>query len=429
MMVLLLVLLGCAPKAPAPEPTPAPQPPPPEVVLGAASTPQMLRAAANAAYLAGDVERFVQLQERLVAASPHGAVDRHNLACGYALTDRPEDAVRQLGWLVDQGVDLGMQADPDLESLRDREDFQALIDKLEALYPPVHTSTVLARIEVDDLAPEGLAVDEATGRIFVGSMRKGSIHVLTETEPARQFGRIVHEDAPLAALGMKVDAERGRLWVAASAFEVLEDFDPARAGLAGVFGLDLETGEIVESYTIRGAFFNDVALAPDGTLYLSGGPLFRVRPGLDSMPLPVLMGDPLADSNGIVVSPDGQTLYVGTVPGILRLDTTTWTGGLLESPASLRSFDGLYLGEGYLAGIQFTGGPWQAVKLVLDDSGSRVTEVVALERKNPEIAFAYTGALSDGRLIYVAKGHPPADAPPPLRGVLGETLVMAAPVE
>lgn len=81
-------------------------------------------------YEAGDHAAFTAALEELTAEDPRPK-DVYNLACGYALTGRPDEAMERLTWLVDRGEPFLIHDDPDLDSLRERADFQALLLRLE----------------------------------------------------------------------------------------------------------------------------------------------------------------------------------------------------------------------------------------------------------------------------------------------------------
>lgn len=84
--------------------------------------------------------------------------------------------------------------------------------------------------------------------------------------------------AIFAATALRLDEPRGLLWGNSP------DFLPAgRRRPHGVFALDLETGAVRRYLTLPGdGMGNDLAVAPDGTVYLSetrDGSLMRLRPG------------------------------------------------------------------------------------------------------------------------------------------------------
>jgi len=77
----------------------------------------------------GDVRRALEIDQRLVALLPNDFLARYNLACSLARAGCSDEAIDTLSRAILLGYDdlAHMEADPDLESLRNHPDFQALL--------------------------------------------------------------------------------------------------------------------------------------------------------------------------------------------------------------------------------------------------------------------------------------------------------------
>jgi hypothetical protein len=75
------------------------------------------------------VRRALEIDQRLVALLPNDFLARYNLACSLALAGRPDEAIDSLSSAILLGsADLAhLEVDPDLDSLRERPDFRALL--------------------------------------------------------------------------------------------------------------------------------------------------------------------------------------------------------------------------------------------------------------------------------------------------------------
>jgi len=77
----------------------------------------------------GDVHRALEIDRRLVERLPNDFLARYNLACSQALAGRPDEAIDSLSSAILLGYDdlAHLEIDPDLDSLRERPDFRALL--------------------------------------------------------------------------------------------------------------------------------------------------------------------------------------------------------------------------------------------------------------------------------------------------------------
>ena len=81
----------------------------------------------------GRVAEGLKMDRRLVKLQPDNATAHYNLACSLALGRRPSAALKSLRRAAELGYrDFDWMAeDPDLQSLRRRPDFQALLQELK----------------------------------------------------------------------------------------------------------------------------------------------------------------------------------------------------------------------------------------------------------------------------------------------------------
>lgn len=402
-VVLLSVLASCA-KAPAPE---VPEGPP---AADPATVEAERLARAGEAYNSGDYATHVALLSEVIAANPDNDVARYNLACGLALSGDADGALATLEELLGRRVDFGAAADPDFRTLREDTRFQALIERFDALFPRVSTSTLVAEIDDFDLNPEGLAYDDVQQRYFVSSIRHSKVVTVDASGAVADFGQLSAGGVPVGVLGLEVDRERGVLWAVGRAQPNVEGYDDAHNGITGVFALDLATGEQREArlrpHEGPAPGFNDLTVSPEGDIYVSGGGFWRF-PAAAQVPEVVPLDRTLESTNGITFGPDANTLYISTQDDVIRVDLRAGTSVALTGPddEQIGFFDGMYYTEGQLVGIQL-GTRWRAVALTLDDEGVAVVEVRTLEQSNPGLTGATTGALVGDELHYLAVRRP-----------------------
>ena len=90
---------------------------------------EVLRILADLVSKRGLVNRAVELDRRLVELLPEDFLARYNLACSLARAGQADEAIDSLSRAILLGYDdlAHMESDPDLESLKDHPDFQALL--------------------------------------------------------------------------------------------------------------------------------------------------------------------------------------------------------------------------------------------------------------------------------------------------------------
>jgi hypothetical protein len=205
------------------------------------------------------------------------------------------------------------------------------------------------------VTPESAYVDSASGFLFVSSVegqpneKDGKGHITK----AGTDGKVVSANWITGLNAPKgLRSYRGTLWVA--------DIDE-------VVGIDIASGKISSRVKVAGAqFLNDVAVGPDGTVYVSDMMLSRIYGVKDGKASVFADGMDLEWPNGLLV--DGNRLIVAAwgkpeadfttkVPGrIFALDLATKKKALI-TPKPAGNFDGLesdgkggYFATDYLAG-------------------------------------------------------------------------------
>ena len=93
---------------------------------------EVLRVLGELASQKGLAARALELDRRLVARLPHDFLARYNLACSLAVAGCCDEAIECLAAAIRLGYDDmdHMAVDPDLESLRGRPEFRALLGRV-----------------------------------------------------------------------------------------------------------------------------------------------------------------------------------------------------------------------------------------------------------------------------------------------------------
>ena len=92
---------------------------------------EVLRILAELVSKKGVMSRAIELDTKIVELLPEDFLARYNLACSLARAGKSDEAIDSLSQSILLGYDdlAHMDVDPDLDSLRDLPDFQALLGR------------------------------------------------------------------------------------------------------------------------------------------------------------------------------------------------------------------------------------------------------------------------------------------------------------
>lgn len=331
---------------------------------------------------------------------------------------------RRLGIVPAQGLGFeALWADPE---------FQLLRDELAAEEAATSAAPEAFRLNDAGLIPEGIAFDAARRRFFVGSIARHKIVVRDGRGRVRDFSQ--PGDRLDTVLGLAVDARRRALFaVSTNGFEDSAKVERRNAVLRYDLG---RRDRLASRHEAPAALqLNDVAVAPDGTLYATdseAGSLFRMRPG-ERVLRPFGTAQAARGANGIAVAPDGR-IYVALATGVAQVDPTDGKLQRLAQPDSVVTggIDGLYWHEGDLVGVQNSTNPGRVIRIRLADKGRRIDGVTVLQsHHHPVFLEPTTGAIANGALYvlantYVGRYQPDGSLKDPAS--LRPTVVLAVPL-
>ncbi len=282
--------------------------------------------------------------------------------------------------------------------------------------PGANPSEVAFRLPERDLFPEGMAWDPVTGDFFLGSLRKSKIIRISGDGIVDTLAGMA-ELGQGGILGMKVDADRRILWANFHQSGEQLGADLSSPFRTGIHKIDLSTGRLLRSYSIEkeeeNHLFNDIALASDGTVYLtsySRGTLYRIGALADSLEewLPMPEG---VYTNGIAMGPDGRFLFVVGNDSVYRVEIETRELAPLDVPegAYVGFGDGIYFHDGGLIIIAAYGEQgrrdYRVSRLALSEDRTAIESLRVLDQDHPLYGYPTTGAPVDGWFYYIANAQ------------------------
>lgn len=271
-----------------------------------------------------------------------------------------------------------------------------------------------------------VAGDSGTLTIFGGGGARGGVTRLRLSADGASTSTAVETGGSL--LGMKVDA-RGHLWANVS-YPM-----PEGRTRSEVVVIDVGRGAITRRMRSpsdgRSHLFNDLALAPDGTVYVTdsdASTVYVVRAGtrdsIGDVEVFFSGAEDVRGTNGVATSPDGRWLYVAHLFGLEVWHLASGQRSRVQTRVGwpVESFDGLYACGSALVGVQTLPGADRIVWLEMDSMRRRVRQWRVLAQTRQADGVLSTGAPV-GRHLYVHLRRTAApgvggDATAPVRTVL-----------
>lgn len=376
-----------------------------------AETSADLLTKAREARLKRDVPNWLRYATRALALMPDHPDVLVSVARANAAAGNKAQALALLAQAVRRGAGVDPMKFAEFKTLAGDAEFEALAAGGRRNLEPVAKAVTFA--ELSNGSSEGIAYDPVSRRFFLGT-DEGQLLAVTMDGKVTPFGA---GTGLRQVLGLKVDAQRRLLWLANGRYPEPGPDAPADMGTGGVRAYNLETGALVVEAELdeRPALmhgFNDIALAGDGTVFVTDSntsAVYKLAPRGKQLEL-LLRDDAMSFPNGIVLSPDGRTLFVAHAEGISSLDTATRARRLLPLPAdgSVHSIDGLLLHRGVFYGVQNSPYMHRIVAAALAPDGRSIDKVWTLNARHPREYLQTTAAIA-GDHLYMVGGSPMPD--------------------
>lgn len=264
--------------------------------------------------------------------------------------------------------------------------------------------TILARSPQEPLLLESVALDDR-GRLLVSSVHQAGVFRLAMDGTLTRFTR---EGVTQGVFGMVSDRDAGVLWItsANTAYDQIE----GESGTA-LLKLDLSSGDVQAVYALPGSGHQlaDLALSPDGTVYVSdsiGGGIYMLSPG--SGRLEHLVDAPArASPQGLVVSDDGRWLiFSNYATGLVRVVVSTGAMQAVRVPDGtvVRGLDGLARQGNRIIAINNGASPGRVEALTLSPDWTTITGTQILYDGTP-LSEPTTGFVSGDSFVFIARSQ------------------------
>jgi len=364
------------------------------------------------AYEAKNYSAYLENMKMALKLRPDHPRLMYNLASAYALSGNKTEAVALLTRVAEMGLIYAADKDSDFDSIKESDEFKAVLRKFENNRAPVNKSATAFTINQKGLVTEGIAYDPTKETFYVSSIHQRKILSVSRDGAVKDFA--TERDGLWSVLGMKVDAGRRHLWVTTAAIPQMTNFTEEESGRSAVFKFDLTTGKLLKKYTLPGKpekhLLGDLVVNSRGDVFATDSlspTLYMIDRRKDELEV-FMSGEPFVSAQGLDFSEDEKQLFVADYSrGIFIIDLGTKKHfNLTPAPGStLLGCDGLYFYRRSLIATQNGTNPNRIIRLHLDRSLKAVERLEILEANNPLFDEPTLGVRVRDTFYYVANSQ------------------------
>ncbi|MGH8145510.1 MAG: SMP-30/gluconolactonase/LRE family protein [Rhodanobacteraceae bacterium] len=369
-----------------------------------------LAAKINAAHKARHYKAMESDLGRLLKLLPGFPQGIYLLAIARADRGDSKGALAALDQLADMGLHFDIRKQADFASLRNAPGFESLAKRFAANLEPVGRAESAFRLKDKAFLPEGIAYDSSDGDFFVSSVHLRKIVRVH----GGQISTFADRSSGLwGVFGIRVDAEHDALWATSAALPQAQGFVTEDDGRTALFRFDLRSGALLAKYPVphdgQKHQFNDLTVAPDGTVYVAdgNGGVYVLKPGAKAL-APLTPAGRLRSAQGLALSRDGRLLYVADyVGGLFAYDLEANKLARVHAPADVCVYgiDGMVRYGHDLVVTENSTQPQRIIRLHLDDTGLAITSSKVLEANDPLVPEPTLLAIAQDKLHAVANSQ------------------------
>jgi DNA-binding beta-propeller fold protein YncE len=259
-----------------------------------------------------------------------------------------------------------------------------------------------------DLIPEGLAVNNKTGMIYVGSTYKRKIIQIDMAGFVSDF--IAQEsDSIWSVLGIEVDENNGVLWAnTAHIHEVMPLINhlDSKQWMTTISAFDIANKKLLKKYTLvdTTSAFNDLTIASNGNVYSTesaNNKVFMVNKKTDSLELFLDLKE-FNFPNGITYVQKTNSLFVSVREGILKIDIDSKKLQLLATNKQINAkrIDGLAHFKNYFIGHQSS----KVSKFYINEDYTKILKSELID-SGDEFDASTTGEVAGDAYYYIVNSQ------------------------
>ncbi|XWN37065.1 MAG: hypothetical protein ROO71_14035 [Balneola sp.] len=370
--------------------------------LSAQSTAGEYYQSANKAFEEKDYPTFLAHLEKANELRPNHRTILYNLAVAQTLNQQFEKAIETLEYRASFYAVNDFDDDEKFNPLKELTTYQRILSHIEEKNQPVLNSSLHFEFEKNGFHPEGVAIHPKSGNFLVSDVRCGLISSFTSDglkyKPILDLKKLGF----WGAMGMAFDKKDSNiLWVSTSALSNFCEFSASLEGKSAVLKIDLETGNLIQSYSVSGNHvFGDIVTTENGTVYISDSsqPILYIITEKNNTLEEFLKPEGLFNLQGLALGDENKLYIADYITGVYSIDLSSRQITPVISETQLtRGTDGLYYSNNQLFLMQNGTRPFQVAKVDLSNSAISI-----VDRAVPELNEPTLGKIYNGHLYFIA---------------------------
>lgn len=220
------------------------------------------------AYKQKDYPTYLKYAKRANELRPNHPILAYNIASAYALNGEHDKALSALASYLRMNASTDYQQDEDFTSLRQDSRFTQLSALVAEQTKSIQNSTVSFTLDQTKHHFESITYDSEKQAFYLGTITTRSILQYRSGKPSILLSSL---DYPNLYGVMGLDVGDNTLWVCTAALPEITGYKSAMKNKSSVFAIDLDTREVICSYSIDEAILGDLIVLNDGSVLASDG--------------------------------------------------------------------------------------------------------------------------------------------------------------
>lgn len=356
------------------------------------------------AYQNKDFKQFLDLNRKLDSMRPSHPTYTYNLACSYALNAMPNEAISVLKQCVLMNHKIDFEAENDLASLKNTEEYATVLALKSVLETPVSGSQKQITLSEKTLHPEGLLYLNTTKTWLATSIRNRKI--VSFDIHSGQCTDWLTSPEMLSVFAVKADKKEKFLWATTSAMPEMKGYNKGFEGKSEILKIDIRTQKIVKRFPLQGNHvLGDLVVSKNGDVYISDSGeavIFKITD--DTLSVWLDLKKEAFNLQGLTFNENESQLFIADyLKGILSIPVQNPAGRnwlKFSESTTVKGIDGLLWYKNSLIAIHNGIKPIRIMRYSFE--GNEMAGADVLDHNRPEFDEPALGTISNGKLYFFA---------------------------